>query len=244
MIRKILYLGFAVAVVVCATGLGCSSGKPELTLVNLDRTVTIAVAPALNQSGSRKFDPIRLADLMVSELTQIPGVRTIPVNRVLAQLESEGKSRIESPEHALQVMDRIGADGIIVFAVTEFDPYAPPTLGISAQLYGYGSVSNAGFDPVEISRRPAPYEEGGRYLQPRAEFQKVFSGSDEDLIREIKRYTKARNADGNPFGWQKFVVSQDHFMRFCCYFTAQELIQQEITQVAVENDRKNEVEQR
>ena len=229
----------------CAAGLfllfsGCTAR--ELTLVDLDRRMAIAVSPALNHSGSRDFDPMRLTDLLASELAQMPGVRVIPQNRVLAQLASEDKEGIESPAHALQVMERVGADGIVVFAITEYDPYAPPVIGLTAELYGHGSEVSRGFDPVAASRRSSPFE-GGAYSQlPRATYERVFNGADQAVEDEIKRFAKNRNADGNPYGWRKFLASQEHFWRFCSARTVQELIRQEVTQVVALRERHNEVD--
>ncbi len=215
----------------------------ELTLEDLDRPMAIAVSPALNHSGSQDFDPLRLADLMASELAQLPGVRVIPLNRVLAQLASEDKERIESPAHALQVMERVGADGIVVFAVTEYDPYSPPVIGLTAQLYGHGPGVTRGFDPVLASRQSSPFEAGVYPQLPRAEYQRVFNGADEAVKREIQRFARHRDADRSPYGWRKFLASQENFWRFCCAVTTRELIHQEVTQVLALDERKNEVEQ-
>jgi hypothetical protein len=199
--------------------------------------MAIAVAPALNHSGSQDFDPLRLADLMASELAQWPGVRVIPLNRVLAQLAAENKERIESPEHALQVMERVGADGIVVFAVTEYDPYLPPVMGLTAQLYGIGPEwaggfdPTRGFDPVAASRQASPFEAGAYLELPRAEYHRVFNSSDEAVQREIRRFALRRNAEDSPYGWRKFLASQENFWRFCCAVTTRELIRQEVTQV-------------
>ncbi len=221
---------------------GCA--PKQLTLEDLDRPMSIAVSPALNHSGSQDFDPLRLADLMASELAQLPGVSVIPLNRVLAQLASEGEERIESPAHALRVMERIGADGIIVFAVTEYDAYYPPVVGLTAQLYSTGLASGGGFDPVATSRQAASFE-GGAYSQsPRAEYQRVFNGSDDAVKEEIKRFARDRDAEGSPYGWRKFLASQENYWRFCCATTTRELISQEVTHVVALRDRKDEVERR
>ena len=59
----------------------------------------------------------------------------------------------EGSEKLKQVRDQLGADAILVFAITEYRPYAPPIVGISAQLFGdYADDANAGLDPVRVSR--------------------------------------------------------------------------------------------
>ena len=222
-------------------GSGCVRHK--LTLADVDHRMAIAVAPALNHSGSQDFDPLRLADLMASELAQWPGVRVIPLNRVLAQLAAENKERIESPAHALKIMERVGADGIVVFAVTEYDPYHPPVMGLTAQLYGIGPEQAGGFDPVAASRQASPFEAGAYRELPRAEYHRVFNSSDEAVQREIRRFALRRDAEDSPYGWRKFLASQENFWRFCCAVTTRELIRQEVTQVVALRERQNEVEQ-
>jgi hypothetical protein len=222
-------------------GSGCT--RHELTLADVDHRMALAVAPALNHSGSQDFDPLRLADLMASELAQWPGVRVIPLNRVLAHLAADGKERIESPAHALQVMERVGADAIVVFAVTEYDPYHPPVMGLTAQLYGIGPERASGFDPVAASRQSSPFEGSAYSKLPRAEYHRVFNSSDEAVQREIRRFALRRNAEESPYGWRKFLASQENFWRFCCAVTTRELIRQEVTQVVALRERNNEVEQ-
>ena len=110
--------------------------------------MTIAVAPALNVSGSGHLDPNAIADLMASELSYVADIEVIPVNRVLAVLADQGRTRVESPGHAWQIAEVLGADGILVFAVTEYDAYDPPVVGIASQLYGRRRLSQpVRFDP-------------------------------------------------------------------------------------------------
>lgn len=240
MIRETRYFWIGALGLLSLTS-GCV--RHELTLADVDHRMAIAVTPALNHSGSQEFDPLRLADLMASELAQWPGVRVIPLNRVLAQLAAQDKERIESPAHALQVMERVGADGIVVFAVTEYDPYQPPVMGLTAQLYGHGPERAGGFDPVAASRQPSPFEAGAYSDLPRAEYHRVFNGSEEAVQREIRRFALRRDAEGSPYGWRKFLASQESYWRFCCSVTTRELIRQEVTQVVALRERNNEVEQ-
>ena len=58
--------------------------------------MSIAVAPALNLSGSADFDRNRFADLMASELGGAEGISVIPVSRVLGILAAQGRGNVES----------------------------------------------------------------------------------------------------------------------------------------------------
>ncbi|MCG3138449.1 MAG: hypothetical protein HJJLKODD_02314 [Phycisphaerae bacterium] len=216
---------------------GCQR-KAEPTLVDVRQPMVIAVAPVLNHSGSRDIDTLKLADLMISELTQVPGVTTIPLNRVLAQLQAAGRMRVESPAHAVELMEKLGADGIVVMAVSEYDAYTP-ILGLTAQLYGYGLDAQQRFDPEAQSRAASPLDYQGLPQEPRVQYQRVFLGRDEELADEIRRYERDRQVSGSPHGWRLILASQEEFQRFCCYTTARALIRQEVTQVLARVDRNS-----
>ncbi len=219
---------------VSAVGVGCTAERRVSTTTvvipnRLMNPVTIAVAPAINQSGSADFDPDRFADRMASELSYADGVSVIPVSRVLAVLLSDGVEQVASPTHALEVARTIGADAILVFSVTDYDPYDPPRIGISAQLYGRGTGAGVGsVDPVALSRAgrmsASPPRPAGRHRRLLAETQQVFDASHGSVIADIKRYAALRGADESPFGWRRYVVSQQGFIQYCCHATIQELL--------------------
>lgn len=209
---------------------GCSGQKrvePAMIANPSLGPMTIAVAPALNLSGSADFDPNRFADLMAGELSYAEGIAVIPVSRVLGILAAQERSRVESPAHALELVGLLGADAILVFAVTEYDPYAPPSIGLSAQLYGTRPRKSGGeVDPVTLSRQ-ATLATAAAQTPPRrllGQVQGVFDASHEYIVNDIKAFAERRGADGSPYGWRKYVVSQQHFIRYCCHSTIRMLL--------------------
>jgi len=191
-------------------------------------SMRVAVAPALNFSGSGDFDPNTVADLMASELAQVEGFEVLPVSRVLAVLAQQGRSRVESPAHALEIIDRLGADGLLVFAVTEYDPYEPPVVGIAAQLYDPRRGGRlTGVDPVLVSRRASPvsFDAVASSDSPVAETARVFNAACQDTARAVREYAAARQTEDNALGWRKYTASQQHYLRFCCYATIMDLVQ-------------------
>ncbi|MBI3835206.1 MAG: hypothetical protein HY287_12820 [Planctomycetes bacterium] len=219
--------------------LGCNSHQPAHAVRNdrprneALRRATIAVAPAVNVSGSTDFDPNRFADLMASELGEFDGISVIPVSRVLGVLAAQGLDRVESTAHAGELARWLGADAILVFAVTRYDAYEPPSIGISAQLYG--ARNRAGGEPqsVAIGRR---HSEDGRMATAEqdagkqqstellAQTQRMFDASHDDLVAEVRNFAASRTMDNSPYGWRKFMVSQRGFIQFCCYETIRDLI--------------------
>jgi len=189
--------------------------------------MTIAVAPALNLSGSADFDRNRFADLMASELSYADGVSVIPVSRVLGVLATQGHSGVQSPTHALELAGLLGADAILVFAVTEYDANDPPSIGISGELYGARPWLRRGaINPTTFSRRAklagSPRKSSGNRVL--AQIQRVYDASHASVVADIKRFAELRGGDESPYGWRKYVVSQQHFIRYCCHAAIRELL--------------------
>lgn len=192
--------------------------------------ITLAVAPAMNLSGAADFDPAALGDIMASELALTGGVRVVGVSRVLAMMAELGLRELRDPVDAIELSRRLGTDGILVFAITEYDPYDPPVVGITGQVYmSWGALRGDSFDPVSTSRAakassPSRSASPSRFL--RAEVQRVFNGSDDLTATQIKLFAQLRRADRSPYSWRKYLASQTHFLRYCCHSVARELLGQ------------------
>lgn len=184
--------------------------------------ITVAVAPALNFTGRADVDPYAAAALMASELTTIDGVAVIPVSRVVAALAGQGHREVESPQHAAQLARQVGADAILVFSVNEYEPYAPPIVGLTAQLYGVRpDLAVAGVDSMGA--------DGGQAADPAstapvAQSQRVYHGASDAVVSAVKRFADLRDNDLGPLGWRRVLASQEWYLRFCCYCTAGELL--------------------
>lgn len=208
--------------------MGCSQSKrpsTDVTTVSYPPGTSIAVAPPINASGCADIDVVKVADLMASELSTLPGIGVIGVNRVLAVLAEQGLTRVTSAEHALAICDRLGADAIVVFAVTEYNPYTP-VVGLVAELYGR-QPATAILDPVLTSRmpRPAPAAGESNGVRPWAQIQRTFNAEHEAVQDAVEEYAEDRDANETPFGWRKYLASQEHYLRYCCYTVARELVQ-------------------
>jgi hypothetical protein len=208
---------------------GCASHTPhtETSPARASAPILVAVAPAMNFSGSKEFDPLRVADLMASELTLFEHVNVIEVNRVLAVLARRQAGPISSPDDAVEIARMLGADAILVFAITEYDPNDPPVVGIAAQLYGTEpDVRLAGWSPVAASRRATPDAGAAESVEtrPRAESQRVFIAADRSVAKDVLRFADERDVGRNPFGARLYTVSQEHFLRYCCNAAARELL--------------------
>lgn len=218
-----------VALSVLGAFAGCSHDDKvarESWITSFPPRMTVAVAPALNFSGCSTFDPVKVADLMASELSTVPGVGVVGVSRVLAVLAEQGVDQIQSPLHALEVCDRLGADRILVFAICEYDAYTP-VVGIAAQMYGKHAAEPQ-IDPLSITRNARPFAIGPeRGTHPLAQVQRTFNARHDAIREAVQEYAEARSAEGQPYGWKKYLASQQLYMRFCCFRMVQDLLEQQ-----------------
>jgi hypothetical protein len=178
----------------------------------------LVVAPVLNLSGSQDFDALKITDLVASEFQSFPNVAVIPVNLALAELERRGKTAVESPEDAVDLARVLGAEATIVTGVTEYDPYMPPVIGWVMQWYsvsGKDGESAAG-GRIELSDQ--------RWTAPRYQVQRVFNAADDDVLEQVRAYADAREGHDSPYGWRKYLRSQELYVRFSCSTTIRTIL--------------------
>jgi len=208
---------------------GCAQGNNDVAIGQAYvRPTTLAVAPILNFSGQFQLDPIKTADLLASELSFVRGVTVLPVSRVVAYLASQGKSQIESPAEALAVAEGIGADGIVVAGITEYDAYTP-VVGVVLQIYSPRRESTPAFDAVAASRlsRPFVVTRMADPLLPTSQIQAVYN-ADHDRVRDaVRQYARPRTSPEDQLGWRRYLKVQSLYLRFCWHQAVKGLMNQE-----------------
>lgn len=197
---------------------GCATAERETEPTYTPQTISIAVAPVLNLSGSRDWDVVKATDLVASELGTFPGVTVIPVNRSLALLAEHGKTSVDSPQDAEWLAEELAADGTVVAAITEYQPYDPPVVGLILQLYQRGSAKGGGaIDPVAASREATDVALAGASSsigEHPLQIQRVFNAADPRVLKEMQKYAKEREGLESPFGWRVHAKSQVLYLRF------------------------------
>jgi len=194
---------------------------------------SLAVTVFLNQSGSAALDPMVVTDEFYTELQQIPGLEVVPVNRVLATMDQLGLSAVRGPDEAVLLADALGVDGVIVGAVTRYDPYWPPLVGMAVQLYGRSDPNEPGVAPEspvppwELSRMARPFRLGGtRQVKPQAMVVRIYDAARDETVARLKRYSALRGSDETPFGWRKQATRRS-YLRFVAHEIIGELLAQE-----------------
>ncbi len=144
----------------CALGLpgcfvlqvGVSNPAP-----NLPR---IAVAPFVNLSAERSVDGRRFAEAYYTELQKVPGFQVIPVGVVDSALHDYGLN-LDTPADMEKLIEVLDVDGVCFGAITEYNPYYPPRLGLQISWY---TTKHPDFEPGLPIEHPAskPYQRKGK----------------------------------------------------------------------------------
>ena len=224
--------------VVLASACGCVAleGGGEKLYNSLTGVHTIVVAPVMNLSTTAAVDTIEVTNALASELGQVEGINVVPLGRVyqyLSQVSTTGVAgTVGNAEEARGLAQVFKAQATIVAAVTEYDPYDPPRMGLAVQMYTTGAVppatGSAGFDPVSSSREAVPFPvTDDAANRPRDMIHRVYSGRDLDTKALAQLYARQRMADGSPYGWRRFLIDQRAFQRLCCYGVIREMLGEE-----------------
>lgn len=209
---------------------GCNNPPPEYgqeytKALSTKRRQVWAVAPVINLSGEHGVDPFLQADLVFQQLQQVQGVTVVPVNKVAEVYANLGIDKVASQEQAALVCDLLKCDGLIVTAVTIYDPYAPPKLGAAMQLYVKPSAyaRAVDVDPRELARRATPKQvdplpSGGEMVQVVG----MFDAANGTVRDRLARYAAGRHEPVGPLGEKEYLVHMDRY----CGFVYSELIEQ------------------
>ena len=97
---------------------------------------SLAIVPFRNDSGAESLNAMAVTDAFYLELQQIgDGLQVMPNNRVLAAMQQLKLQQVTNPIEALALAEVLSVDAIIVGAVTSYNPYPPPQVGMIVQLY-------------------------------------------------------------------------------------------------------------
>ncbi len=201
---------------------GCGSDKKQygqeepLALEN-GRRLVWAVAPAIDLSGQRGVDPLLQADLLYAQLQQVRGLTVIPVNRVAEVMAALRLGTVQSAEQAALVCDILGCDGLVIASITAFDPFNPPKLGASVQVFGkpnnYRRQEN--LDVRDLARQAAP-KPGDVAAPPEKFIQAVgmYDAANGSVRQQVEQYAAGRNDPTGPLAAREYFLSMDRYCGF------------------------------
>ena len=187
---------------------------------------TWAVAPVLNLSGQREVDPILQADLVYGQLQQVAGLNVLPVNRVVEVYRALKIDQVQSEEQAALVCQLLGCDALLIGTVSLYDPYDPPRMGASLQLFRSGKgVQGQNVDPRELARRAAPPPAAVAPAQ--ATFLQaigMFDASNGSTRADVQRYATGRNDPSGPLRDRAYLLEMDRYCGFVYHSLVEELL--------------------
>ncbi len=208
-----------------ATGTGCATGERDRGNAPARARQVVVVAPVLNLSGAGGVDTLKLTDVFVSELLSTwPGISVVPVNVGLAALARRGQAVVADESTALALARELGADATVVLAVTEYDPYSPPVVGMLCQWYALPRQRDQlpRVNPVAASREaegsePTALASDEAVAGLRIQVQRVFNAADDAILKEVKEFARGRGGHQSPYGWSRYTKSQELYVRYCCW---------------------------
>jgi len=196
---------------------------------------SVVVTPLLNQSPSSDLDPIVATDSLVSELSQVRGLVVLPTNRALKLLVAEGQTHVTSVAQAVDLAHELGADGVIIGAITEYQPYPPQKVGMTLQLiWVRADMTTGGLDPVGLARRASSDE---RFSVPGgghgSQVQAVLDAGSNEVTRRVQAYASAHRGQDSPYGWRRFLVDSEAYMQFVCHEMIVRLMDRELGRITM-----------
>lgn len=202
-----------------------------------------AVIPFANESGVSTVDTYRIADAFTQQLQQVQGIDTIAVNRVVHAMRLAEIQTVGTPTQAIQLMQMLDVDGIVVGTVTAFDPYPPPTLGMAVQVFTRDPGGGQSIDPHALTRAPsgdtvAMGAVGG--VHATAQAAGVYDARNHATLARLRQYAAGRTEPDSSFGTDVYLMNIELYTQFVSYWLIHDLLNVErsrLTPVEIASQR-------
>jgi hypothetical protein len=195
-----------------------------------------AVAPLANESGSSVPDALAISDALVAKVAETQGINCVPMNRTLAAIRAMGNRPINTPAAARALANTLGVDAVLVGSITAYDPYDPPTVGLSLALMARERSPNALLDdPMRLSSAPTDQAtplHSGWLDQPVSTIAEHLDAQNHQTLMNLRQYATGRHDAGSALGWRSYLVSMDLYTEFATHYTLGRLLDQERLRIA------------
>jgi len=178
----------------------------------------VAVLPFLDQTSGSSFDADEFANILASELVKIAGVRVVRPAQIRAGLES-GES-LGSVNDVVRIGRRVHADAVLACAITDYDPYDPPKVGISVQFLRVAAhpITSQDLDRMLQSASwkhgplPMSRDKAGHVL---ALFEDVYDAHDGRTRSDLISYARKQTESDSAFIHEReFLAVQSRYLQF------------------------------
>ena len=245
--RKLLG-AVALVGIVFTIGGGCASDGPRLVpptrlttpYDTSRRDVVWAVAPPRNESGTSAVNPRAVGDALVSATSEVNGLTALSLNRSIRAMRALGLDEVTGPAEAQQLASVLGADAVLIASITDWDPYDPPVIGLSAALIpAPGRLEATGGASIDDTRlfqlqatedaiRPGARDAGAAHSST----AQHISGRDHETLMAVRRYAEGRLDPDDPLGWQAYLKSMPLYTTFSAHRVVGSLLDQEWLRLA------------
>jgi hypothetical protein len=232
----VLVAGLVTATVACQSR-RARRVPPQVLIGPYDTTsgeVLWGVVPLRNESGSSLVDTLQMSDQLVSAVEQVRGLRAVPLNRTIEAMRSLGLREVSSASDARQLASEMGVDGLLVGSVTAWDPYDPPTVGLSLALYArrgaLGDDAAREVDPRQLIFQPTDfgkYDASTSADRPASVASQVLEGKNHQVLMDLDQYVAGRSDPTNVLGTHRYLANMELFTEFAAWRLVGELVQQE-----------------
>lgn len=191
---------------------------------------TWAVAPLRNESGSRQVDPARVADHLTQQLERAERLHVVPVNRVLAAMESLEMQTVASPEDAAALRELLAVDGLVVGTVTAYEPFDPPKLGLAVELYTGPQIPEPHVEIRRLTRAASDRDFEPPAVEPNKPVSVTsgyYDAAAPEVRRRLKDYGVNRGGEDGREQWRRYRLSMDLYTEFVSYLVGEQLLEAE-----------------
>jgi hypothetical protein len=188
-----------------------------------------AVAPLRNESGTSAVDALAVTDTLIAKVQETRGVACVPLNRVIAAMRALGLPAVRTPGEARTLAQALGVDAIIAGTITAYDPYDPPTIGLTLGLYGSGTGTLAapGLDPRQLASSGQDVTLGRHAIRPLGVASEHADARNHEVLMDLKRYASGRVDERSALGWRSYTASMELFTQFAAHRTLERLFEAE-----------------
>ena len=105
-------------------------------------------------------------------------------------------------------------------AITEYNAYDPPAVGVVLQWYDAAVPTRAPeIDPTAASREATEFAPAAQELRSRPvwQFQRVYNAVQDDVLDDVRKYASERDEHRRPMDWHIHYKSQELFVRYSCW---------------------------
>ncbi len=194
-----------------------------------------AIAPLINESGTSAVNTLRLTDLLAQEAQQVQRIDIVPVTRVLLAMETLHLDRISTVHDAQAIIRLLELDGLIVGTVTAYDPYSPPVLGMSIELYTNGgeygdqvASLNNGKGVRLLGASPSGHASGLLdESQPVTSVASVVDASNNAVLMDLQRFGEGRTDPDSAMNWKEYFYSIEAYSQYVGHRMLRDLVREE-----------------